>query len=174
MAAGTGERVELGRINGAWGVTGWVKVYSFTDPPQNIFEYQPWQLNESPELIHVLEWKQQGSRLVARLDAIESREAAESMRGYTVSVPSEHLPEPENDRYYWHDLLGLEVINRSGQHLGKVNRLLDASVHDVLSVRTRDAEELLIPFVMGHYIEDVDLEQGCIRVDWERDWSDAD
>lgn len=176
MSSPAGERVELGRLDGAWGVAGWVKVFSYTDPPQNIFDYQPWQLDELPGLIRVLEWKQQGPRLVARLDAIGDRDQAEKVRGQALYVEAQRLPQAESGQYYWRDLIGLEVINRAGESLGRVRKLMDASVHDVLCVRPaeNDAEELLIPFVMDHYVDRVELDQGRIQVDWQREWSDAD
>ena len=176
MTGAADERVELGRLDGAWGVAGWVKVFSYTDPPQNIFDYQPWQLEQPPGLIRVREWKQQGPRLLARVDAVETREQAEQMRGQSLFIEAQRLPSAQADQFYWRDLIGLEVINREGERLGWVVNLMDASVHDVLCIRpaNQQSNELLIPFVIGHYIDRVERDTGKIIVDWQPDWSDAD
>ncbi|MEM1081993.1 MAG: ribosome maturation factor RimM [Pseudomonadota bacterium] len=168
------ERVELGRLDGAWGVSGWVKVYSFTDPPSNIFEYQPWHLEQSPGLIRVVHWKQQGPRLVAKLAHVDQREQAEALRGQALFVTPNQLPNPTDAEYYWRDLIGLEVVNRTGEQLGRIHRMLDASVHDVMCIRTADRDETLIPFVLDYYVDRVDLAQGRVQVDWPMEWNDAD
>lgn len=175
MSNGTpDDRVELGRLDGAWGVSGWVKVFSFTDPVTNIFNYQPWQSDQQGDSLSVLDWKQQGPRLVARLKDIDHREAAEALRGMRIYIQADQLPSTGDEHYYWRDLIGLSVMNRAGESLGVVRQLLDASVHDVLCVERAGFDDLLIPFVPGHFIDRVDLDTGCIRVDWQHDWADAE
>jgi len=170
----TVDRVELGRINGAWGTAGWVKVFSLTDPPENIFEYQPWRTAGSPGLLHVRQWRRQGSRLVARLEEVVTREEAEALRGAGLSIDRAELPGAGYGSYYWHDLIGLAVYNRGDQRLGEVSGLLDAGAHDVLQIRRSGGEDLLVPFVSGHFIDKVDLDAGRIDVDWLAEWTDAD
>lgn len=171
----TGDRVELGRLNGAWGSAGWVKVFSLTEPLEEIFEYQPWRLHDSPGLLRVRQWRRQGPRLVARLAEVESRDQAEALRGARLFVERKDLPRAEEGTWYWHDLIGLAAYNREGRPLGRVEGLLDAGVHDVLEIR-RDhpASNLLVPFVPGHFVDEVDLDAGHILVDWQLDWTDAD
>lgn len=171
----TGDSVELGRLNGAWGTAGWVKVYSLTEPPEAIFEYQPWRIHGSRELLRVREWRRQGPRLVAQLDRIESRDQAEALRGTRLFVERTDLPRAENGTWYWHDLIGLAVYNREGRLLGRVGGLLDAGAHDVLAVQRGPSEsDLLVPFVPGHFVDEVDLTDGRLTVDWQPDWTDAD
>lgn len=166
--------MELGRLNGAWGTGGWVKVFSLTDPPENIFEYQPWQTSGSPGFFHVRQWRRQGPRLVAQLEEVATREEAEALHGTTLSIDRATLPGAERGRYYWHDLVGLAVHNREGEPLGEVTGLLDAGVHDVLEIRRSGGGDLLVPFVVGHFIDKVDLVAGRIDVDWRTEWTDAD
>jgi 16S rRNA processing protein RimM len=165
-------RVELGRINGAWGTAGWVRVFSLTEPPENIFEYQPWHTDGAPGLLRVCQWRRQGPRLMAELAGIENRDAAEALRGTRLFTDRGALPEPEAGSFYWHDLLGLAVVNRAGRALGRVSGFIDAGVHDVLQVRPESGESapVLIPFVPDHYVLAVDLEAGRIEVDWEPEW----
>jgi len=166
--------VELGRLNGAWGTGGWVKVFSLTDPPENIFEYQPWRISDSPGLLHVRQWRRQGPRLVARLEEVATREEAESLRGTILSFGRAELPRAEGDSYYWHDLIGLDVYNRDDELMGKVSGLLNAGAHDVLEIRRSGKGDVLVPFVTGHFVDNVDLEGGRIDVDWQAEWTDAD
>lgn len=170
----TEDRVELGRINGAWGTAGWVKVFSRTEPPENIFEYQPWRTSGSPGLLHVRQWRRQGPRLVAQLKEVGTREEAESLHGTPIFIDRAELPGAGDKNYYWHDLIGLAVYNRDGELLGKVSGLLDAGAHDVLEIRRSAGGELLVPFVVGHFVDKVDLAGGRIDVDWLTEWTDAD
>jgi 16S rRNA processing protein RimM len=91
-----------------------------------------------------------------------------------LSIDRAELPRAEGDSYYWHDLIGLAVYNRDGDLLGEVSGLLNAGAHDVLEIRRRGGVDLLVPFVMGHFIEKVDLADGRIDVDWRTEWTDAD
>lgn len=189
--SGSGSRIELGRINGAWGAAGWVKVFSLTDPPENIFEYQPWRTDASPELLVVREWRRQGPKLVARLDRVETPDEAEALRGAALFIDRADLPPPGPARYYWHDLIGMEVRNRAGIRLGRVVGLLDAGVHDVLRIASDECSapgsgsgsadasghlprQLLIPFVPDHFVLAVDRDTGRIDVDWDPEWSRED
>lgn len=168
------DRVELGRLNGAWGTAGWVKVFSLTEPPENIFEYQPWRTAGSPGLLRVRQWRRQGPRLVAQLEEVGSREQAEALHGTRLFIDRGELPPTGSGTWYWHDLIGLEVFNLEGERLGRVRGLLDAGAHDVLEIERAGGSDLLVPFVTGRYVDKVDLAAGTITVDWQLDWTDAD
>ena len=78
------------------------------------------------------------------------------------------LPAAQPGEYYWSDLQGLEVVTLQGESLGTVDHLLETGANDVLVVTGE--RERLIPFVLGQVVDDVDLERGEIRVDWDRDF----
>jgi len=166
------DRIEVGRLDGPWGVSGWVRVYSLTEPRENLFDYQPWLTGGEPGLLHVEEWRRQGPRLVARLTEIEDRDAAERFRGLKLFIERSALPALPDQRYYWSDLIGLEVVDLEGRGLGKVSGLLDAGVHDVLEVEPVQSgrESILIPFVMKRFVRSVDIRSGRIEVDWDPEW----
>jgi 16S rRNA processing protein RimM len=175
--------VAVGRLNGPWGVSGAVKVFSFTDPPEQIFEYQPWRTNGSPGLLRVRSWRRQGPRLVAEIDEVPSREDAERLMGLELFVPRSSFPEPAKGQFYWRDLIGLDVVNLQDEALGEVRELLDAGVHDVLVIQRPFAPEAdsasrppdhLVPFVQERFVHRVDLAARRIVVDWDPDWTDAD
>lgn len=170
--SGSDDRIELGRITGAWGTAGWVRVYSLTSPSESIFDYQPWRSERSPGHFHVRQWRRQGPRLVAQIDEIVDRDQAEAAVGATLHTTRDALPPAGPGQWYWHDLVGMQVVDREGRELGKVAGLIDVGAHDVLRVAAADGgEELLIPFVPDTYVLAVDGEARRIRVDWQLEWS---
>ncbi len=164
-------RIELGWITGPWGVAGWVRIHSHTDPSENIFDYQPWHTDKPSAPLRFVQWRRLGARLVARLDRVDDRSAAEALKGTRLYTSRGRLPEPDPGTWYWRDLLGVEVVNLQNVRLGRVSGLIDAGAHDVLEVRQAlDAPELLIPFVPDRFVKSVDLDAGLVRVDWDPDW----
>ena len=163
-------RVIVGKINGLFGVRGWVKVFSYTDPVSNILTYSPWCIRHQGDWqdIAIAEGQQQGKRIVVRLAPCHDRDAAAQWLGADVAVYRTQLPPPAQDEYYWNDLIGLRVINQADMELGTVDYLIETGANDVLVVKGE--RERLIPFVVGHVIIAVMLEQGCIRVDWDADF----
>lgn len=165
------ESVVVGRFNGVWGVRGWVKIYSETRPPSAIFDYQPWLVGERGEAVEVEHWQQSGRRLVAQLAGVDTPEAARALGRSPIRVPRSALPEPEPGTYYWHDLIGLEVVNLQGHRYGRVRAMLETGAHDVLEI-AGEGSPVLIPFVQGEFVHSVDLDGGRITVDWPREWVD--
>jgi len=163
------ESVVVGRFNGAWGVRGWVKVFSDTRPPTAIFDYQPWRLGEDGEILEIEHWQQSGPRLVVKLRGVDTPEQASALAHSLISVPRSALPATEPGEYYWHDLIGLEVVNLEGHAYGRVKRLQETGAHDVLEIQGGDGV-VLIPFVTGEFVQAVDLEAGRITVDWPLEW----
>lgn len=162
-------RVTLGRIVGLYGVRGWVKVYSWTRPIENIVAYSSWRVTQHGESrpMTVTGGRLQGKGVIAKLDGIDSREAARALIGGEITVERSQLPEPEGDEYYWSDLVGLSVETVDGVPLGTVDHLFETGANDVLVVRGE--RERLIPFVGDEVITAVDLASGVIRVDWHPD-----
>jgi 16S rRNA processing protein RimM len=158
-------RLVLGRICGVYGVRGWVKVYSETDPIEGILGYSPWTLGDGNTDRGVAEGKRHGKGLIARLEGCDDRDQAAALVGMRISVPRDRLPPPAQDEYYWADLEGLFVSTLDGIGLGQVDHLFSTPGNDVLVVKGE--RERLIPFIWGQVIKDVDLEQGLIRVDWD-------
>ena len=173
------DAVEVGRIVGAWGVKGWLRVEPYAAEPQALFCTKRWFLRPPdpppagpavawPPLLRVVQAREHGSSVVAAVQDISDRSAAQALRGARVFVSRTSFPTPEADEYYWVDLIGLEVVNRQGQALGVVEGLLETGAHAVLSVRCGEAERL-IPFV-GAYVERVDLAARTVLVDWGLDY----
>lgn len=161
--------VVLGRIAGVFGVKGWVKVYSHTEPREAILEYQNWLLKrgDSWQAVAVEDGKPHGKSVVAKLRNVTDRDAAAELLDADIAVSREDLPETQPGEYYWADLEGLQVVHSDGRPLGKVAYLMATGANDVLVVG--GDREYLIPFVMDEVILDVDLARGLISVDWEWD-----
>ena len=162
--------VVVGEIAGAFGVQGWVKVRSYTDPPDNILIYKPWAVQNSAgkATLKVTAGRRQGNMLVARLEGIETRDQAAELKGLEISVPRTAFPKTQPGQYYWADLIGLEVVTPAGMHLGQVRGLLETGANDVLEVFGN--QEHLIPFVQGEFIKEVDLVQRRLVADWDPDF----
>ena len=161
-------QVLLGRIHGAFGVRGEVKLESFTDPVRGILRYQPWILrradgSETP--VEGATGRETAKGLVATLPGIEDRDAADALRGAELWVPRSVLPPPKPGEYYWVDLEGLRVVNVEGIDFGTVSHLFSTGVNDVLVVRGE--RERMIPFVRPQYVTDIDFEKGVVTVDWD-------
>ncbi len=162
--------VVLGRISGVYGVQGWVRVFSHTDPRQGILSYDPWFLGgaEQWEPCHVAEGRTQGKGVVVRLDGVVDREAAAQLMGREIAVPRSQLPQAGPGEYYWTDLQGLEVRTTNDLFLGVVDRLFETGANDVLVVRGE--RERLIPYLPGQVVQRIDLSSGTITVDWDPDF----
>lgn len=165
--SGTGKRVTLGRISGLYGVRGWVKVHSYTEPRENIVQYATWVLEHEGQerRVDVEAGRLQGRAVVAKLRGVDDRDEARSLIGAGVAVDRDALPPCEPGEYYWVDLEGLAVQNTRGERLGEVDHLMATGANDVIVLSGEEGR--MIPFVQGDVVVDVDLERGVIVVDWE-------
>lgn len=161
-------RVLLGRIAGVHGVRGELKLESYTEPRAQIFRYQPWLLRSGSGETSVegCRGRAHGKGLVAELPGVADRDAAAALVGTEIWVARSALPKAKPGEYYWSDLEGLEVVTTEGVSLGKVSHLVATGANDVLVVK--DAmRERLIPFLIGQFVTDVDLDAGRLAVDWD-------
>jgi len=159
--------VLIGHVSGVHGLKGWVKVHSFTDPRDAIFDYQPWLLGEARKDVVLERGQPNGKTLIALFPGVDSVEQARVLVGQEIRVPRTALPTASDGQWYWSDLIGLAVINRDGVPLGRVRSMIETGANDVMVLEGE--RERLVPFVTGQVIEHVDLEAGEIRVDWHPD-----
>ncbi len=183
------DAVEVGRIIGAWGVQGGLKIKPISSDPQALFSSKRWYLQASetprppgakaalalPALLRVKQARDHGEGVVATVQDIEDRDAAQALAGARIFVPRASFPTPGEGEFYWIDLIGLNVVNRQQLGLGVVVGLIETGPHCVLRVQPAEAEagteaeERLIPFVDA-YVDGVDLPGKLISVDWEADY----
>ena len=166
--------VVLGRLVTPYGVKGWLHLHPFGDDPASWRDMAQWWL--APVDSDKAQWsaaKLSGLRLhgggwVAKLEGVDSREAAEAMAGWYFAAPRAELPATGSDEYYWADLIGLRVINLQGEQLGLIETLIETGANNVLKLRDGDTERLL-PFI-EQVVKKVDAAGGCMTVDWQADW----
>jgi 16S rRNA processing protein RimM len=122
--------------------------------------------------VDVLEAQGHGSGLIAQLDGIGDRDQAAQANGTEIGLLRDDLPPPEEDEFYWEDLIGLDAIDPAGMKFGVISGLLEAGAHDVLVIDTPGLTaagkplQVLVPFVERH-VGEVDLVKKQVVVDWE-------
>ena len=159
----------MGRIVGLFGVRGWVKVFSYTDPREAVLDYDGWLLGGKGEWqpAEVATGQRHGKAVIAQIVGVDDREQAAKLVGKEIGVPRKALPNTEEGQYYWLDLIGLRVIHRDGTELGKVRSMLETGANDVMVVAGE--QERLIPFIKDTVVISVDTAEKVINVDWEWD-----
>lgn len=180
------KKIVLGRVSGVFGVNGWLKIFSYTDPMEAIVDYNPWYMR--PEITAAehrsrMPWtrlklkagKRHGKTVVAKLEHCNDRDEAQAFIGYEIAVEQSQLEKDRGENeYYWHELIGLRVINRQGVALGVVESMMETGANDVLVVIEQSEEngnrERLIPWIMDQSIINVDLQAGVLEVDWDPDF----
>ena len=169
------EMLVVGKITGCYGLKGWVKIHSYTEPLENFQSFDGWQTMRRGafEVIKFDTFKRHGKGLVAHIAEVDDRTLAESYKGLEVSVPASQLPELPQGEYYWRDLQGLQVWCQDGEDrvlVGVVDHLIETGANDVLVVKacehSIDRRERLIPYLPGNTVVRVDIEEAVIEVDW--------
>lgn len=160
--------VVLGRIGAPFGVNGWVRVRSYTEPVEGIARYPVWELESggAVDRVAVVDWKRAGPGIAVQLEGIATREAAQELNGAEVRVSRAQLPPLEPGEAYWHDLVGLAAATPDGVPLGRVSGILDLPAHPVLVLEGE--RERLVPLVRER-IAALDVEGGRVILDWHPD-----
>lgn len=155
----------LGRVSGIFGVRGWVRVFSETDPKENILRYSPWYLGQDGAPRKLIDGKPQGKTVIARLDGCADCDQAAALMGQQIAVRRNQLPPATAGEFYWIDLEGLGVETLEGVKLGRVSHLFATGANDVLVVR--GDRERLLPFAWDDVVRAVDFDEQRIIVDWD-------
>ena len=179
------DAIQVGRIADAWGLKGWFKVLPHSADPEALFSSKRWYLQPTErgkaafagtQLMRIREAKVHSDTIVAVAHDMEDRDIAEALKGSRIFIPRSSFPTPELDSYYWVDLLGLNVVNREGVELGIVKDLMATGPQTVLVIEFTElvegiekTQERMIPFV-SHFVDDVNLPEKCITVDWQPDY----
>lgn len=161
--------VVVGEIAGVYGVKGWSRIRSYTQPLENIFDYRPWSIGEKGAWseIRVTEGRRQGRGLVAKIAGIDDRDTAAGLLGKLIAVRRDQLPDQAGE-FYWTDLEGLAVATREGVQLGVVDHLIETGANDVLVVK--GDRDRLIPFIRDRVVVEIDVQAGRMVVDWDPDF----
>lgn len=167
-----GRLVMMGKIAAPYGVLGWVKVLPDTEALDGLLKYADWQIGRGDDW-HTyvpVNAKVHNDVLLVKLRGVDDRDAAFALKGKLVAVPRDELPMPEDDEYYWSDLIGLNVKNLQEIDFGEVTDVFETGANDVLVVTDKATkQERLIPFI-GQVVLIVDLDAKLIQVDWDADF----
>ncbi len=162
------EWVELGRIGAPFGVKGWLRIESHTDPPEGLLKYREWVLRSvggERRTRRVIEGRRHAEGLVAHLQGVGTRGEAAALTGAVIEVERAALPRLAEREYYRTDLVGLRVRNLEGAELGTLSHFVDAPAGAVMVVRETGGREHWVPAGPLH-MRRVDLTAGEILVDW--------
>ncbi len=171
--------IPVGKITTVFGIKGWVKIHSETQPKENIFKYDPWWLKtrHGVKVFECDQYKPHGNGLIAHLKGVDDRDSAEQLAGIEIAIDQKQLELLDSGEYYWSQLMGLRVTTEFGgqsKDLGTVKRILETGANDVLVVtgdqQSIDTRERLIPYVPEQFIVNVDLDNGRILVDWDSEF----
>ena len=163
----------VGKLGSTYGIRGWLRIYSSTEQAESIFNYQPWFLNIKGQwqAVELESWRYHSHDLIVKLKNIDDRDVAQTLTNVEIGVSADNFPELE-EGYYWHDLIGCQVVNLEGYTMGTVTEMMETGSNDVLVVRagSKDAfgkQERLIPFLYEQVVKRVDLATKTITVDWD-------
>lgn len=167
MIAANDRKVPVGRISGLFGVRGWVKVYSYTDPRENVVHYSPWHLvlDGQSRQVRLLAGRAHGDSVVASIEGVQDRDAAAALIGSEIEVDRAVFGKTARQQFYWTDLQGMKVQTLTGEVLGMVDHLFETGANDVMVVVGEGRH--LVPFLYGRVVAGVDTDQRVITVDWD-------
>jgi len=162
--------IVVGRFGRPHGVKGFVTVHSFTEPRDNILQYEDWYifLNNQWQSIKLSDIELLNKSIIAKVQGFPEREMVAQLTNIDIGIPQEKLENLQAGEYYWHQLIGLDVVNLSGEKLGQVAELIATGSNDVLVVTGK--KRCLIPYLPERYVLEINLEQQKIVVDWDADF----
>jgi 16S rRNA processing protein RimM len=163
------KKLLVGKINGFFGLQGWVKVFSYTNPRTNVLNYSPWSIKVDGNFqsIDITSGREQSKTIVAHIKGIDNREDSQKFIGKDIYINKEQLPELTQGEYYWHELIGFDVINKDEEQLGTVDYFVETGANDVLVVKGK--KEYWIPYIEP-FLVSIDSKNNKILVDWDKDF----
>jgi len=157
----------VGKISGVYGVKGWVRVFSHTEPRKGILEYDPWLIRRGGRWIKqtLTSGRVHGKGIVVQLKECADRDQAHALIGSEIAISRSQLAATVVGEYYWTDLVGLIVRTVDGDELGSISHLFETGANDVIVVK--GDRERLIPYLSGSVVQDVRLDEGIMIVNWD-------
>lgn len=168
------QKIIVGKIGSTYGISGQIRVTSYTEVTSNIFDYQPWLIKHAGlwKSIYIEEWKYHKNSIIIKIKNIDDESKASQLTNYKIVVEETKLPVLSKNNYYWKDLISCNVRTINGYKLGKIIDIMETGSNDVLIVQAglRDAfgiKERLIPYIDRKVITQVNIDDKQIEVDWE-------
>jgi len=160
----TEKLIQVGRLAGAFGVKGEVRITAFTEDPLSLLAYRDLKREDGSPGLTLTGGRLAKGGLVARAEEIETREEAEALRGLKLFIPRDALPEPDEDEFYFADLVGLEARAPDGAVIGRVKAAQDFGAGDLLEIQPADGgASWWLPFTR-EAVPDISLAEGWLTV----------
>ena len=138
----------VGRVAGAFGVKGEVRITSFTADPAALLTYKTLLRQDGSAGLTLMAGRVQKGAVIARAKEVATREEAEALRGLKLHVPREALPAPDEDEFYVADLIGLDVVSTDEEALGRVKAVQDFGAGDLLEIQPPTGPSWYLPFTL--------------------------
>jgi 16S rRNA processing protein RimM len=168
--------IEIGKFGAVYGIKGWIKIHSYTENAESLFQYKPLSMQSKGlfQEVNIAKWKYHNNGYVAKIEGYDVREDVQALVGISLFVDETLLPELKDD-FYWRDLIGCQVQTNNGYDLGKVSDMMETASKDVLVIKanSNDAfgkKERLIPFITEQVILNVNITKKLIAVNWQPDF----
>ena len=157
--------IQLGFVGAPFGVRGWIKLRSHTDPPDRLLDHRSLRIGQGSvwQNYRIEASGRSGGALTVKLSGVEDRDQAQALRGSQVCVPRSELPQRDDKDFYRADLIGCDVVNIDGIGLGVVQHFIETPAQVLMVVR--GTQEYWIPAVPQH-LRRVDLQARRVVVDW--------
>lgn len=162
--------VVVGRFGRTHGIKGNIIVHSFTEPYDNIKHYAPWYafISRQWQPIKLSHVDVKAKHIIAQVEGYETLEQVSTLTNVDIAIERVRLAELPADEYYWHELVGMQVVNLAGEIFGDVSAILPTGSNDVLVVQGE--KRYLIPYLLEQFILKIDRDKRLITVDWDIDF----
>ena len=152
----------VGRVAGAFGVRGEVRINSYTDDPAALLRYRTLRRADGVAALTLTGGRaHKGATLVARAKEVVSREDAEALRGLELYVPRAALPVLDEDEFYLADLIGLSAVTPAGEPLGRIKSVQNFGAGDLLEIAPDEGPTWWLPFTR-EAVPDVRIAEGVV------------
>lgn len=163
-------KITIGEIISIYGLKGWFKVRSYTDRTEDILKFANVFLSNDENSIPVKidKSKSHNKGFLIHVDGIDDPDQANLYRNYKIQVEEKTLPSLKKNEFYWHQLEGLQVINnyQKPHDFGKVDFIFETGANDVLVVKRENKKDILVPYLLGDVVKDIDLDKGIMTINW--------
>jgi len=160
-AAGPAGLILVGRVAGAFGVKGEVRITAYTAEPEALLAYRALLREDGTAGLTLTGGRPAKGGLVARAAEVGTREQAEALRGLRLYVPRAALPEPEEDEFYVADLIGLSVEAPDGSPIGRIRSVQDFGAGDLLEIAPPEGATWYLPFTR-EAVPEIRLSEGKV------------
>jgi 16S rRNA processing protein RimM len=153
----------VGRVAGAFGVKGEVKIASYTDDPVSLVRYRDLLGEDGALALTLTAGRPQKGALVARANEVATREEAEALRGLGLYVPRDVLPPPNEDEFYLADLIGLAAVAATGEPVGRIKSVQNFGAGDLLEIAPETGATWYLPFTV-EAVPEVRIADGVVVI----------